>query len=97
MGVKFGREYVEIIEEMSEVMSGVRHCHEWFEMSGEDWRQMDDEERNECISTLADDIFYGLGADPSISFGTCQISYDSDNHIIKISSEDNIVHVIRLI
>lgn len=97
MGVKFGREYVDIIEEMSDVMSGVEQCHEWFEMSGEDWLQMDESERRACISTMADDIFYGLGADPSISFGSCQIHYDADNHIIKISADDNIVHVIRLI
>lgn len=97
MGVKFGREYEEIIEELTGAMSGVRNCNELFEMSEEDWREMDEQERKDCITTLADDIFYGLGAESTMSFGSCQIVYDRDNHLIKIAAEEKVVHIIRLI
>ncbi|GIP34050.1 hypothetical protein [Paenibacillus sp. J2TS4] len=97
MGVKFGREYEEIIEDLTGAMCGLKNCNELFEMSTEEWMEMNDQERRDCITTLADDIFYGLGAEPMMSFGTCQIAYDRGNHLIKIAEEDKVIHIIRLI
>ncbi|GIP40023.1 hypothetical protein J31TS4_33030 [Paenibacillus sp. J31TS4] len=97
MGVKFGREYEDIIHDLSMAMADLGNCHEFFEMSGDDWGQLEEEERKDCIATLADDVFYGLGAEPTMSLGACQFHYDRQNHLIKIFSEEKVIHMVRLV
>jgi len=85
MGVKFNREYNEIIEELTDALLDIEGCHDIFEMSVEDWTQMKKRDRRELIKTLSDDLFYGLGADAFIELGDSMITYHKENHTITIS------------
>lgn len=97
MGVKFGREYADIIQDFSRAIRGIDGLYEFFEMSSEDWEQLKEKERNECIKTLADDVFYGLGSDPTLHVGKGIVVYDRSNHIIKVFSGEKVVHVVNLV
>ncbi|WP_199614135.1 hypothetical protein [Paenibacillus alkalitolerans] len=97
MGVKFNREYKDIINDMVYSIGSIADCHECFEMSRVDWDSLDGNERTECIRTLADDIFYGLGSSPRLAIGSGKVEYDPDHHLIKVYPDPKIVHVIKLI
>ncbi|MEX1030906.1 MAG: hypothetical protein WDZ91_12815 [Paenibacillaceae bacterium] len=97
MGVKFKREYEHIVEEMAKAIINIQDCYDLFEMNQEEWSQMDHEEQMACITTLADDIFYGLGNLPVLTIGSGKIEYDATNHILKVSSVPQVTHLIHLI
>ncbi len=97
MGVKFKREYEDIVEEMTKAIISIHDCYDLFEMSQEEWGLMDQDEQKECVRTLADDIFYGLGNLPNLSIGSGKIEYDADNHILKVSSVPQVTHLIHLV
>lgn len=97
MGVKFGREYADIIRDLSEAIGRIGNTHECFEMEAEEWAALTGEEQAECLSTLADDIFFGLGTDPSIPLGRGTVSHDKSRHLIKVTDEANAVFVVYLI
>ncbi|WNQ10508.1 hypothetical protein MJA45_23265 [Paenibacillus aurantius] len=97
MGVKFAKEYKDIIEDLTEAIRDIGMSHEFLEMEAGDWDGLDEEQQRECLTTLADDVFYGLGADPSLQLGTSHIIYDKDNHIIKVVYTDNVIRVVHLI
>lgn len=62
MGVKFNREYQDIIDEMIPAIASIEDCHMFFDMTLEEWSALEDQEKVECMRTLADDLFYGLGS-----------------------------------
>lgn len=97
MGVKFNREYKDIVQDLAIAIRAIRDGYEAFEMTAEDWDAQDEAEQAECMRTLADDIFYGLGTTPAMAIGSGKIEYDAANHIIKVHSDDKVVHVVQLI
>ncbi|WP_248927647.1 hypothetical protein [Paenibacillus hamazuiensis] len=96
MGVKFGREYSEIVDELSAAIVQIGGVYTFFEMEADDWQAMGKDEQRECIRTMADDLFYGLGADPVMDIGTGSVSYDKNKHILKVNDGEGTVTVIRL-
>ncbi|MEX2415898.1 MAG: hypothetical protein WD424_07125 [Paenibacillaceae bacterium] len=97
MGVKFNREYEDIVEEMAKAIISIQDCYDLFEMNQEEWSLMGQEEQKACILTLADDIFYGLGNLPILTIGSGKIEYDASNHILKVTSVPQVTHLIHLI
>lgn len=97
MGVKFGREYKDIINDFSRAIRYIDGLHEFFEMRTQDWEKLGEREQEACVTTLADDVFYGLGASPTLHVGQGVIVYDKSNHIIKVFSGENVVHVVNLV
>lgn len=97
MGVKFAKEYEDIIKDLSEAIKDIEGSYEFFDMEEGEWEALGGEQQKECMTTLADDVFYGLGADPEMELGTSTISYDRTNHIIKVSYTDKVVRVIHLV
>jgi hypothetical protein len=97
MGVKFGREYEEIVQDLCTAINGVDGFYEMFEMTEEMWSELDAEERKECLRTLADDVFYALGIDPVMEIGRGTIRYNKKNHVIQVSDGDRVVSVVNLI
>ncbi len=97
MGVKFNREYRDIIADFVFALSHIKDCYTLFEMTSDDWLALAAEEREEVIRTLADDIFYGLGSEPSMAIGNSRVEYDKKQHIIKVIVPDNVIHVVNLI
>lgn len=96
MGVKYGREYEDIIEELSAAIGEVERIHDFFDMSDKDWDELDAAERQACIRTLADDVFYGLGADPVIELGSGAVRHDREGHRLLVSQGEREIAVVRL-
>ncbi|MCI3922272.1 hypothetical protein MO973_18745 [Paenibacillus sp. TRM 82003] len=97
MGVKFNREYKDIVQDLAVALRAIQDGYEAFEMTAEDWQSQDEAEQAEFMKTLADDIFYGLGKLSVMEIGSGKIEYDATNHIIKVYSDDKVVHVVQLI
>ncbi len=97
MGVRFGREYQDIITDFSDALSRIPDCYECFEMTDEDWQQLEHEERDSYVRTLADDLFYGLGVDPEIQVGSGEIRHDPSRHVLQVTTPDGVVQIVRLI
>ena len=98
MGVKFAREYEDIIADLAQAIGEMDGCAELLEIDAVQWIELEEADRAECLHTLADDIFYGLGTEPVLPFGDGVITYDQVKHTIHIKyADDKVIRVIRLI
>ncbi|MDF2721243.1 MAG: hypothetical protein K0Q59_918 [Paenibacillus sp.] len=97
MGVKFNREYSDIIRDLGAALANIDNCFEFFDMEPADWEQLNDEEQTDYLRTLADDIFYGLGSEATIEIGEGKVQYDSTNHHIRVWTDSQIVQLVKLI
>jgi hypothetical protein len=98
VGVKFAREYEMIITDLAQAIGDIEGCFELLEMDAAQWAQLDEADRVECLRTLADDIFYGLGSESKMSFGNDVIAHDNKKHLIQVTYGDQkIVRIIPLI
>ncbi|MGG1597236.1 MULTISPECIES: hypothetical protein [Paenibacillus] len=97
MGIKFGREYNDIINDFTDALRGVEGCCEFLEMPADDWDAMSEEEQKECMKTLADDLFYGLGVEAQMSIGDCMVTHDPKRHLIRIDQGETLTTVIYLV
>ncbi|PZE20119.1 hypothetical protein [Paenibacillus xerothermodurans] len=97
MGIKFGREYPDIITDFTEALCSIDECYTFLEMTPKEWQGLEPDEQRECIKTLADDVFYGLGTEPRMRIGTCTINYDREKHVIVIHHEDKLINVVYLV
>jgi len=84
MGVKFGREYAAIIAEFSQALGPVEAVASFLSMDAEAWEALGDAGRMDCIRTVADDLFYALGAEKEVSIGSARILYDELHHRIRV-------------
>lgn len=96
MGVRFGREYDDIINELTSAIREVDQFYETFDMDEEAWRSLEEEEQNGCVRTLADDIFYGLGLESALSVGRGIIRYDNKKHIITVNNGEKCINIVYL-
>lgn len=97
MGVRFAREYVDIIDDMVDAVVDIERIFEFFEMQPQEWEEMSSSEQKECLKTLADDVFYGLGNDPLIHIGAGKVAYNKDKHILEIFNGEKCVQIIQLV
>jgi hypothetical protein len=98
VGVKFAREYETIITDLVQAISEMDGCAELLEMDAEQWSQLEEDDRAECLRTLADDIFYGLGSEPVLPFGDGVITYDARKHMIQIKyGGEKVIRLVHLI
>jgi hypothetical protein len=98
VGVKFAREYETIIADLVLAIGEIKGCAELLEKDDGQWAQLDDAERSECLRTLADDIFYGLGTEPVLPFGEGVIAYDKNKHTIQVKyNGQKIIRLVHLI
>ncbi len=98
MGVKFAKEYEVIIADLVQAIGEMEGCAELLEIEPQQWVELDEADRAECLRTLADDIFYGLGTEPVLPFGDGLITYDPNNHTIQIKyADDKVIRIVHLI
>ncbi|WP_166244515.1 hypothetical protein [Paenibacillus turpanensis] len=97
MGVRFGREYADIIVDFTAALQEIGDSYTFFEMEAEDWAELGQEEKQEMLRTLADDLFFGLGSEPSIPVGSGEVKHDASRHVLQVITEHKIVHVVRLV
>ncbi|MFE4714614.1 MULTISPECIES: hypothetical protein [Paenibacillus] len=84
MGVKHGRDYAEILNELTEAASRITDGFLFFEMDPEEWQELPQESKLEVWEALAEDLFYALGNEPVIEVGSGVVIYDKDTHRINI-------------
>ncbi|UNK18573.1 hypothetical protein MNQ98_00470 [Paenibacillus sp. N3/727] len=84
MGVKHGRDYGDILTDLTEAVGRIPDSYVFFEMESEDWSNLNDTEKNEVHEALAEDLFYALGTEPVISVGSGVVIHDQTNHRIHI-------------
>lgn len=97
MGVKFNREYKDIVSDLADAIRTIEDSYEAFEMEAGDWSGLQATEQGEYLRTLADDLFYALGSAPRLEVGSGKIEYDPGNHVLKVYSAGNVVHLVQLI
>jgi len=96
MSIKYSRDYDKILDDLSRAIATIPQFYEAFEMDTETWTELDEDDKNVCLRTLADDVFYMLGAEPSASVSTGTAEYDPGHGIIKITADPGLVHVVAL-
>ncbi|WP_025720952.1 hypothetical protein [Paenibacillus sp. 1-18] len=84
MGVKHGREYEQILNELAEAVGRIPDSYEFFEMDALDWDKLDPVGRQEVNEALAEDLFYALGTEPVITVGSGVVIYESEQHRIYV-------------
>ncbi|HEX7057715.1 MAG TPA: hypothetical protein VF260_11050 [Bacilli bacterium] len=97
MGVRFNREYADIVDELTAAIAQIADCHTAFEMSQSEWEELAEQEQKDTLRTLADDVFYALGAAPKMQVGSGKIEYDAGNHAIKVFADPQLVIVVKLV
>jgi hypothetical protein len=97
MGVRFNREYPDILADLTSVLAQLPAIAEFVEMEQSDWLKLSPKTRKEMAETIADDLFFALGEEPTIALGDLTIQYDSSLHRIFIQKQNSEVHIIKLI
>ena len=96
MSIKYTRDYDQILDDLSRAIATIPQFYEAFEMDTATWTALDEQDKDVCLRTLADDVFYVLGADPAAPVSTGLAEYDPGHGIIKITADPGLVHVIAL-
>lgn len=97
MGVKYGREYLDILHDLQKILVQIEGIHLFFEMSDEEWGTLSEQQQMDCLQTVADDIFYGLGKEPTLQIGNATITYYPNRHMIFVNHPTGVDHIISLI
>ncbi|ANE45946.1 hypothetical protein SY83_06200 [Paenibacillus swuensis] len=97
MGVKHARSYQAIIVELMDAIKDIGKFYEFFEMNSQEWVNLSENDQKEVLEALADDVFYGLGANSPIAVGEGFILHDQDFHLIEVQINDQTVKVIKLV
>jgi hypothetical protein len=97
MGVKHGREYSDILNDLVRALGQLTRIHEFFDMEASDWLALEPSEQEDCLKTLADDIFYGLDSDPVMEVGDGVIRHDPENHVIRVHNGENVISLVYLV
>ncbi|HBG75406.1 hypothetical protein QBE55_05020 [Eubacteriales bacterium mix99] len=84
MGVRFGREYSDIVQEVAVALENIDGLNDFLNMDAEQWHSLDAKDRWEYIRTISDDVFYALGQDPTLTIGSGYAEYDAKRHVLKV-------------
>lgn len=96
MAIRYTREYDLILDDLSQALVTVPEFFDAFEMNENEWRELSEDEQAVCVRTLADDVFYALGADPEVPVGTGAAYYDAAHSVIRVEATAHLVHVVSL-
>lgn len=97
MGVKFARDYDDIVHDLFHVFVQVNQHYEFMGMDEQDWLELSDDQKQSCLKTMADDVVFALGERANIEIGASMVHYDRQHHAITINDQDNVTHIIPLV
>lgn len=97
MGVKFGREYEDIMQDLTLAISQIEESFTFFEMTLQQWNALDGEEQQECLKTLADDVFFALGTNARVKVGKGILIYEKSKHRIAVDQDGKVIQLVNLI
>lgn len=84
MGVKHGRDYSEILVELTEAVGRISDSYVFFEMEPDEWENLPQESKHEVWEALAEDLFFALGNESVIQVGSGVVIHDKETHRINI-------------
>jgi hypothetical protein len=96
VGVQFARDYVDIVDDLSQALLLVNKNYEFIGMSAGDWERLTSRQKQNCLQTMADDVIYALGRQPRLRFGESTVSYEHQVQAIMVNGTDDVTHVIHL-
>lgn len=97
MGVKHGREYNDILQDLIEALGKIPDRYIFFEMEEEDWARLDAKDRLEVDEALAEDLFYALGSEKMMTVGSGVVIHDQELHRLNILIGDDELDFVSLI
>ena len=97
VGVKHAREYRDILLDLTEAVGGIADSYAFFDMTEGEWEALGEAARREVLEALADDVFYGLGEQPSITVGQGVVVYHPKHHVIEVSVDGKEIRIVRLV
>ncbi|MFD1137505.1 hypothetical protein PUW24_08010 [Paenibacillus urinalis] len=97
MGVKHGREYSDILEDLIKAIGKIPDRYTFFEMEEEDWERLGAADRREVDEALAEDLFYALGGESMITVGSGVVIHDKENHRLNILIGEDELDFVALI
>ncbi|MNB68938.1 hypothetical protein D3C81_222920 [compost metagenome] len=84
VGVKHGRDYGDILNDLTKAVECIPDSYLFFEMDPEEWQKLPRESKLEVWEALAEDLFFALGNEPVIQVGSGVVIYDKEGHRINI-------------
>ncbi len=97
MGVKFARDYEDIVSDMSHAVPNIDNFYQFFHMEKEQWERLTEEEQKECTRTLCDDLIFALGSRPSIQVEGGRVAYERKKNVITVHNGGNVIAIINLV
>lgn len=96
MGVKFLRDYDDIILELRDSILTIPKFYTFLGMEDNDFSSLSKSSKEEFARTLSDDLFYGLDAKSTIELGEGLIKLNDTNKTIEIFVNDILTNTIKL-
>lgn len=96
MGVKFLRDYDDIILELQNSILTIPKFYTFLGMDDEDFSSLSKSSKEEFAKTLSDDLFYGLDAEGTIEIGEGTLKLNENNKTIEIFVKDILTNTIKL-
>jgi len=96
MGVKFLREYEDITAELVTLISEIADIYTFLNMPEATWNRLSRLKRAKYLETLADDLFFALGSEPSFEIGSGKIIYNSTESCLDVFSESDKLGSVQL-
>lgn len=84
MGVKHGRDYGDILRDLTKAVERIPDSYLFFEMEPDEWQELPRESKLEVWEALAEDLFFALGNEPVIQVGSGVVIHDKETHRINI-------------
>ncbi|MFW5788190.1 MAG: hypothetical protein ACOC4G_09355 [Bacillota bacterium] len=97
MGVRFNRNYEDIIEELMMALINIENVYEFFDMKTVTWNNLEEKTQKEFLRTMSNDLIYGLDKNSEFNIGQGLIKYNKQENIIQVISKDDTVTEINLV
>lgn len=97
MGVKFFRQYNDIIYDLVDLLICIPNAYTFFDMPQNDWDCLSKSNKRKYTETLADDLFFALGVEKEFVIGSGKIVYNDLEHTLEVSNAESVIGIVNLI
>ena len=96
MGVKFLREYEDITAEIVNLLTEIPDIYTFLDMPEDTWKYLSKLKKSKYLETLADDLFFALGSEPSFEIGSGKIVHNKEEFCLDVYSSDTKLGSVQL-
>ena len=86
MGVKYNREYNDIVLDLIQKIYGIEDFQTVVELTKAEWDEIPKPDQLAILQTIGDDILFALGEEPVFEIGKGKLVYDAEKHCIDVYS-----------